>query len=84
MKNFVNESITEAKDQHIQWTLVLKNIVFNEWFIPCYTEQNLSVPSFLTMKNLIQNLGLTNTTFKEFFIISSKNIAFFLKFYHGF
>ena len=35
------------------------------------------------MKTLIQNLGLTNTAFNEFLIISNKNIGFLLKFYHG-
>ena len=41
------------------------------------------VPSFLTVKTLIQNLGLTNTPFNKFLIISNKNIRFFLRFYHG-
>ena len=36
------------------------------------------------MKTLMQNLGLTNTTFNKFLIISKKNIGFLLKFYHGF
>ena len=35
------------------------------------------------MKTLIQNLGLTNTAFNEFRIISNKNIGFLLKVYHG-
>ena len=47
-------------------------------------EQNLSVPSFLTMKTLIQNLGLTNTAFNEFFNILNKNNGFLLNFCHGF
>ena len=41
-----------------------------------YIEQNLSVPLFLTTKSLIQNLGLTNTPFNEFLIIS--NVYWFL------
>ena len=39
---------------------------FNEYGfkrISLYIEQNLSVPSFLTRKTLIQNLGLTNIAF---------------------
>ena len=47
-------------------------------------EQNLSVPSFLAMKTLIPNLGLTNTAFNKFLIIPNKNIGFLLKFYHEF
>ena len=35
------------------------------------------------MKTLIQSLGLTNTAFNVFFIISNKNIGFLLQFYHG-
>ena len=52
--------------------------------IPRYTEQYFSVPSFLTMKTLIQILGLTNTAFNNFPITSNKNIDFLLKIYHGF
>ena len=36
------------------------------------------------MKSLMQNLGLTKTTFNELLIISNKNIGFLVKFYHGF
>ena len=36
------------------------------------------------MKTLVQNFGLTNTTFNEFLIILNKNIGFLLKFYHRF
>ena len=35
------------------------------------------------MKTLIRNLGLKNTTFNEFLIISNKNIGFLVKFYHA-
>ena len=52
--------------------------------IPCYTEQNFSVPSFLTKKTIIQNHGLTNTGFNKFLILLNKNISFLIKFYHGF
>ena len=41
-------------------------------------------PFILTMKTLMQKLGLMNTTFNKFLIISKKNIGFLLKFYHGF
>ena len=51
--------------------------------IPRYIEQNLSVPSFLTMKTLILSFNLTNTAFNEFLIILNKNIGFLFKFYHG-
>ena len=47
-------------------------------------QTNVSVPSFLTMKTQIQSLSLTNTAFKEFLIISHKNIGFLLKFYQEF
>ena len=60
---------------------------FNEYGfkrIPRYTGQNLPVPSFLTMKTLMQNLVLTNTAFDEYLVISNKNIGFLLKFYHRF
>ena len=60
---------------------------FNEYRfkrIPRYIKQNLLIPSFLAMKTLIQNLGLANTFFNKFLIISNKNICFLLKFYHGF
>ena len=36
------------------------------------------------MKTLTQNLGLTNTAFNEFLIISNKSINFLLMFYRGF
>ena len=42
------------------------------------------VPSFLAMKTLIKNLGLTNTAFNEFLVISNKNIGPFIKFYGGY
>ena len=51
--------------------------------IPSYIEKNLSVTSFLTMKTLIQNFGLTNTAIKKFLIILKKNMGFLLKFYQG-
>ena len=55
-------------------------------------QTNLSVPSFLTMKTLIMNLGLTNTAFTEFLMISNlrigfisnKSIGFLIKFNHAF
>ena len=61
---------------HIQWTLVLTN--------SSIYRTNLSVSSFLNIKTFIQNLGLTNTAFNEFLIISNKNIGFLLRFYHVF
>ena len=48
---------------------------FNEhgfYRITRYIEQNLSVFSFLTIKTLIQKLGLTKTTFNEFLNIEQK------------
>ena len=36
------------------------------------------------METLIQNIGLTNTTFNRFLILSNKNIGFLLKFYYRF
>ena len=60
---------------------------FNEYGfkrISLYIEQNLSVPSFLTRKTLIQNLGLTNIAFNEYLVIWNKNIGFHLKFYGRF
>ena len=58
---------------------------FNEHgFLQIYRhiEQAVLVISFLTMKTLIQNLGLTNTTFNKFLIISNKNIGFLFRFCH--
>ena len=45
---------------------------------------NASLPSFLNTKTQIQSLNLTNTAFKEFLVISHKNIGFLLKFYQEF
>ena len=36
------------------------------------------------METLIQNIGLTNTTFNKFLILSNKNIGFLLKLYYRF
>ena len=36
------------------------------------------------METLIQNIGLTNTTFNKFPILSNKNIGFLLKLYYRF
>ena len=69
--------------QHeIKW---YNSIRFNwTWFLTnsLTYRTNISVPSFLTVKTLIQNLCLTNIAFNEFLIISNTSISFFLKFYH--
>ena len=36
------------------------------------------------METLIENIGLTNTTFNKILILSNKNIGFFLKLYYRF
>ena len=66
----------------LSWILVLTNMVFNE-FLVISTKISRAF-HFWLWKTLIQNPGLTNTTFREFPIISNKNIGFLLKFYHGY
>ena len=74
--SFENSSATSSFKDHRTSTWF-----YRTWFYRTrYIEQNFSVPSFLTMKTLIQNLDLTNTAFNKFLIISNKNIGFLHKF----
>ena len=65
----------------IRLTHVLANMVFNELLVIL---NKISWSLHCWLWKLIKNLGLLNTTFNEFLIISNKNISFLLKFYHGF
>ena len=74
---FQQDLLSSIISEQLQWTLVLTNMVFNEFLVIS------NVVSFLAMKTLIQNLALKNTSFNDF-LISNKNIGFLLKFRHGF
>ena len=65
----------------IRLTHVLTNMVFNELLVIL---NKISWSLHCWLCKLIKNLGLLNTAFNEFLIISNKNISFLLKFYHGF
>ena len=67
----------KTRQMIIQWTLVLTNMVFNEFLV---TSNKISRSLHFWLKKKAKK----NTAFNEFLVISNRNIGSFLKFCHVF
>ena len=78
--NFFTQMLTlSISKKCIQWTLVIRNVVFNN-FPDISNNFHITVSSFSSKKALIENIGLANIIFCKFLVISKRKANVFLKF----
>ena len=65
----------------MEWTLVIANMVFTNSSL---YQIVFTVPSFLVMETLTNNVSLVNTIFCKFLSMLEKHTGLFIKYNHGY